>query len=1130
MQEAAVTSYDIVTTALQSRVDPGALVRGLAVHRQGKVLRATLTADGRTLEGRVRGSAGETYRQVVTIRRGHGRALTLRGMCSCPVGEDCKHVVAACLSAAEDIVGVDAPVPAAVVPTPVADYRVGDWLRRVEQVAGVAAPEDPEAYPPRVVDRIYYVVSKSETGAVSMQPWKVRLQKSGAVGGTPARYNPGTAARGTTALYIRPSDEIICQELEQLRHSYNQRSVGAQTLARAVATGRARLESAVGLVLTTGQTREGRFEWEEMADGTQRLIARDGDETPVLVLPLHPPWYVDPTSGETGPFETGLPPALAAVMASAPAVSPEAAQQVVEALSVKSPVALPSPKSVAVARRSDVAPVPVLTLGGARERGEGPLSVPVLTLAFAYDDADPVPMRGPDDAHVSRVRLAGEEGTVLIERQAEAEARHVRHLQHEAEEFDFLTAYEACPTADMLEDVVETDLIFDAVIDEGYQGQTVAPQMMIDEAALGFAAEVVPVLAQAGWRVVFDDSWDWRLHDGPVAFEAGVETSGIDWFSFSLTVTAGGETLDMLPVILSVIDILPVNGAGELPPKFDLDEFLEDLVLYPQLGSGARIRMEAATLAPIVRAFLEVHGLTGFHLGEAPQLRQLADALEGCGIPWNGDPALLVLADKLNALAAAPEADPPASLAATLRPYQKTGFGWLKALSETGFGGALADDMGLGKTVQALALLAYRHLEEGSDRPSLLIAPTSMVGTWAREAARFVPGLKVLVLHGPDRKAKFRDIADHHLIVTTYPLLHRDHEALFAQPYDLAILDEAQAVKNPASSVSKRIRDIEARQRLALTGTPVENNLQEIWAIFDWLIPGLLGDRRRFNTQMRYPIEREGSSTAQKLLSARLRPFMLRRTKEEVAADLPPKTVIDERIPLEPKQAELYETLRVAMDARVKQAIKEKGVEKSRITVLDALLKLRQACCDPALVKLDAARKVTESAKRARLMDLLEPLVAEGRKVLIFSQFVEMLKLIEADVQAMGWDYAMLTGRTRQRAEQIAKFQEGDVPLFLISLKAGGTGLTLTEADTVILYDPWWNPAVERQAMDRAHRIGQTRPVFVHRLIAEGTVEAAIQQMQAKKQALADALFEEGAGGKIDLGEEDIAALFAPLG
>ena len=1128
--DAAVTSHDIVTTALQARVDPGALVRGIAVHRQGKVLRATLTADGRTLEGRVRGSGGETYRQVVTIRQGHGRALDLRGLCSCPVGEDCKHVVAACLSAAAEILGAQAPPPAPVVSPALADYRVGDWLRRVEQVAGTVAERDAEAYPDRVVDRIRYVVTKSETGAVSMQPWKVRLLKSGGVGGTPRRYNPGTAARGTSALYIRPSDEIICQELEQLRYSYNQRSVGAQTLARAVATGRARLDSAVGLALVTGPARKGGFGWEEMADGTQRLIARDEGAVPVMVLPLHPPYYVDPKSGEAGPFETGLPPELAAVMASAPAVSPEAAQQVVEALAGESRVALPAPKSVAVARRSDVAPVPVLTLGSARERGEGALCVPVLRLAFAYDGADPVPMRAEGEAHSPPVRRAGAEGTVLIDRQTEAEARHADHLMRRGEDFDFLTASEACPTADLLEDVADTDLIFDAVIDEGFRDHTTAPQIMIDEAALGFAAEGVPDLARAGWRIVFDESWDWHLHDGPVAFEAGVETSGIDWFSFSLTVTAGGETLDMLPVILSVIDILPVNGAGELPHDFDLDGFLEDLVLYPQLGSGARIRLEAATLTPIVRAFLEVHGLTGFHLGEAPQLRQLADALEGCGIPWTGDPALLVLADKLNALAAAPQADPPATLHATLRPYQKTGFGWLRALSETGFGGALADDMGLGKTVQALALLAHRHLEEGSDRPSLLVAPTSMVGTWAREAARFVPDLRVLVLHGPDRKAKFGGIADHHLIVTTYPLLHRDHGALFAQPYDLAILDEAQAVKNPASSVSKRIREIDARQRLALTGTPVENNLQELWAIFDWLVPGLLGDRRRFSTQLRYPIEREGSGTAQKLLAARLRPFLLRRTKEEVAADLPPKTVIDERVPLEPKQAALYETLRVAMDARVKRAIKEKGVEKSRITVLDALLKLRQACCDPALVKLDAARKVTESAKRARLMALLEPLVAEGRKVLIFSQFVEMLKLIEADVQAQGWDYAMLTGRTRKRAEQIAKFQEGEVPLFLISLKAGGTGLTLTEADTVILYDPWWNPAVERQAMDRAHRIGQTKPVFVHRLIAEGTVESAIQQMQARKQALADALFEEGAGGRIDLGEDDIAALFAPVG
>ena len=272
------------------------------------------------------------------------------------------------------------------------------------------------------------------------------------------------------------------------------------------------------------------------------------------------------------------------------------------------------------------------------------------------------------------------------------------------------------------------------------------------------------------------------------------------------------------------------------------------------------------------------------------------------------------------------------------------------------------------------------------------MVPTSLISNWQNEVARFAPDLKLLCLHGPGRHERFAEIGSHDLVMTTYPLINRDHEALFAQAYELAILDEAQAVKNPASSVAKHIRQIDARQRLALTGTPMENNLTELWALFDWLIPGFLGDRKGFGSQYRKPIERNGDAARQRLLSSRVRPFLLRRTKDEVVQDLPPKTIVDETIALKGKQAALYESVRSAMDTRVQAAVAEKGLAGSRITVLDALLKLRQVCCDPKLVKLDAASKVPESAKRDRLNEILEQLMREGRKVLVFSQFVSMLR------------------------------------------------------------------------------------------------------------------------------------------
>ncbi|MDF0603699.1 DEAD/DEAH box helicase [Psychromarinibacter sp. C21-152] len=606
----------------------------------------------------------------------------------------------------------------------------------------------------------------------------------------------------------------------------------------------------------------------------------------------------------------------------------------------------------------------------------------------------------------------------------------------------------------------------------------------------------------------------------------GVEIPRNDWFRLSLKVTVGETEADLAPILTEIV--------LSLPPDVLAAEDLEDLVaearFYPTLPDGRHFALDGGPIAPLIKAFQELTGLAGeMHLADAETAWRIAEALEGSGLPFAGREAVEGLVRRLRALTDPASVPVPPGLEARLRPYQHQGVGWLLALSEAGFGGVLADDMGLGKTLQALALLVARHLAPGgTGRPSLVVVPTSLVATWRREARRFAPGLRVLVLHGPDRGARFGEIPDNDVVLTTYPLLHRDHETLFAQPWDVAILDEAQAVKNPAAALAKHSRKVDARMRLALTGTPLENNLEELWAIFDWVNPGLLGTRSQFRESFRTPIETHGDVAANARLAQRTRPFLLQRTKETVAPDLPPRTEIVETVLLEGAQQGLYETIRVAMDKRVRDTLATKGLQASRITVLDALLKMRQAACDPALVKIPAARKVTRSAKRERLMDMLEPLVAEGRKVLVFSQFVEMLKLIEADIAARGWDYAMLTGRTRKRAEAIDRFQSGAVDLFLISLKAGGTGLTLTAADTVILYDPWWNPATERQAMDRAHRIGQTKPVFVYRLIADATVEAAIHDLQTRKQALADALFDEGQSGGFDMSEDDLLALFKP--
>jgi SNF2 family DNA or RNA helicase len=396
------------------------------------------------------------------------------------------------------------------------------------------------------------------------------------------------------------------------------------------------------------------------------------------------------------------------------------------------------------------------------------------------------------------------------------------------------------------------------------------------------------------------------------------------------------------------------------------------------------------------------------------------------------------------------------------------------------------------------------------------------------EAARFAPALSVLALHGPERKQRFGDIADHDLVITTYPLLARDHETLSARSWHVVVLDEAQVIKNPDAITARLATRLEARQRLCLSGTPLENHLGELWSLFAFLAPGFLGDRESFRRRFRTPIEKRGDVERRALLARRVRPFILRRTKEEVVADLPPKTDIVERVEMEAAQRAVYDAIRLAMHSKVRQAIAEKGLARSSIIILDALLKLRQACCDPRLLKFSPGAAKAGSAKFDRLMEMIPELLAEKRRLLVFSQFTSMLALIEQTLDERDISRVVLTGDTRDRETPIRLFQSGEVPLFLVSLKAGGTGLNLTAADTVILYDPWWNPAVEDQASGRAHRIGQDKAVFVHRLVTLGTVEEKMEELKTRKRELVAGILDVERGATLALTEDDIEALFAP--
>jgi SNF2 family DNA or RNA helicase len=355
-----------------------------------------------------------------------------------------------------------------------------------------------------------------------------------------------------------------------------------------------------------------------------------------------------------------------------------------------------------------------------------------------------------------------------------------------------------------------------------------------------------------------------------------------------------------------------------------------------------------------------------------------------------------------------------------------------------------------------------------------------------------------------------------------------DGDTLLERDFSFVILDEAQTIKNPHAKVSQVAQALRAEHRLCLSGTPMENHLGDLWSLFNFVQPGLLGERRQFQRLYRTPIENGGDVKRAAALSRRVQPFLLRRTKDAVARDLPPKVQIVEAIELDERQRDFYDGIRLSVHRRVREAIEQQGLARSHLTVLNALLKLRQACCDPRLVDADSPTQLIPSAKLDWLSTALPELIAEGRRILLFSQFTSMLSLIETRVSELSIPYCLLTGETRHRSELVERFQTGGVPLFLISLKAGGTGLNLTAADTIIHYDPWWNPAVEAQATDRAHRIGQDKPVFVYKLIAQGTVEEKIMQLQADKHALVTQLYTEKSASASQLSSADLEALFAP--
>ena len=498
--------------------------------------------------------------------------------------------------------------------------------------------------------------------------------------------------------------------------------------------------------------------------------------------------------------------------------------------------------------------------------------------------------------------------------------------------------------------------------------------------------------------------------------------------------------------------------------------------------------------------------------------------IDGERVPVVGRGAICELVERLAALGedgSIGNLDPPPGLAGELRPYQLRGVAWLEQMCHLGLGGCLADDMGLGKTIQVIGL----HLHRRARGPGtmLVVCPTSLLGNWERELQRFAPGVPVRRYHGGDRHLE--DLADDEVVLATYGVVRRDHRMLAAAGFSLVVADEAQHAKNPQSETARSLRSIPSSARVALTGTPVENRLTELWSILDWTTPGLLGPLRRFRRAVAVPVERYHDVEVTDRLTRVIRPFLLRRRKSDpaISPELPPRTVSDLPVPLTPEQASLY----AGEVSEALAVIAERTGISRRGLVLRLLTVLKQICNHPAQYRHETAPLRDRSGKLSALEELLEVILAEGESVLVFSQYVEMLTLIESRLKEMGVGSLFLHGgvASHRREALVEAFQAGAAPVFLLSLKAGGVGLNLTRATHVIHYDRWWNPAVEDQATDRAHRIGQDRPVQVHRLVTEGTLEDRIAVMLERKRTLADVVVGEGEAWLTELSDQQLAEL-----
>lgn len=1107
--------------------------RGVGYYQEDRVhdLNIEVEKNSEIITACVEGEGGNHY-QVIIELSGEPDKIYFQSKCTCPIGNKCKHTVATLLTAIEEHEFMPDEADddniferSKALPQ---NSQIDSWLNNLKSII----KEEKQPIKP-VIDETYslrYIFYNSNysynNSELNLKLQLVRQLKSGGLG-APKDFS-STADSHQRHLYPIDKDLIIKIQIAKAHlngyYSYNDSFKGPlleKYLPEILSTQRCHWAAPNPIILNLAESKTAEVSWQTDDKGTQELVFQFSEGTPsdYQIVIIDKPWYINKKTGQMGLFNTHLDLRLLKMLLSAPKLPPNAAEKLVNVLDESYKFDLVTrPKLLTTNSLETVTPRVRLKLYQAPLFKNGfdkstwktmQINKPLAALTFDYNNGNEIQW------HDSRetLNLVNDKVVNIIKRNKKIENRAYETLiNHGTVPLEKLSEYtQFKQNKEWLKEFILETLYCDP---------------------LNFSYRVLPELQRQGWEIEISPDYPYQIIKEEIDewYSTIEEEKGTyNWFNLELGIILGEEKINLLPVLQQLLKKLQ-NTKNNLE--------LSSEPILAELPNGRFIPLPAERIQRILNVLIELYDgnslteddllrLSKLH---AARLLELEAATGAAKLRWYGGEKLKTLAEKLTQFKKIEEVAIPKEFKGELRPYQAEGLNWLQFLREYEFGGILADDMGLGKTIQTLCHLAIEKSSGRCQKPSLIIAPTSLMFNWYSEAQRFVPHLKVLILHGTQRKSFFEKISDYDLIFTTYPLLKQDKEILLKQEFYFLILDEAQSIKNAKSLATQIVQQIKAQHRLCLTGTPLENHLGELWSLFHFMMPGLLGDEKKFNLLFRKPIEKDNNQERRLHLNRRIAPFLLRRTKSEVIKELPEKINILQQLEIEGEQRDLYEMIRVTLQKKIKDEIAKLGFARSQIVILDALLKLRQICCDPRLLKTESLKSSTiKSAKLELLMTLLPELIEEGRRILLFSQFTEMLKLIETELKSQKIPYVQLTGQTKDRATPVKQFQEGEVPLFLISLKAGGTGLNLTAADTVIHYDPWWNPAVEDQATDRAHRIGQNKVVFVYKLVTKGTVEEKILEMQQNKRALMEGLFSETENNVSHLTEKHLQELFEPL-